>query len=234
MADVQIDNGNFTRIHNEILEHLVSANLNGTELAVVLFVLRKTYGFNKLQDEISLSQFTNAIPVSKETICSALYKLQLVKIIRLVKKGSSKLCSNLWAFNKNYDTWQLVKKTKLVKISRRTSQDLPLPTSQDFLTHKRQRTKDNTKDIRSKMSEEDFTLIWNVYPRHDGGRKKPRDKCLKLDHDLLPRILEAIETQKSSPQWQKDNGQFIPYLITWLNQERWEEEKTNSSDPRFE
>lgn len=146
MADIQIDNGNFTRIHNEILEHLVASNLNGTELAIVIFIIRKTYGYNKLNDEISLSQFCNAIPVSKVTICSALSNLQLVKIIKLVKKGNSLICSNLWHFNKDFDTWQLVKKSKLVKISTPTSKDLPLSTSKENLTYKRQRTKDNTKE----------------------------------------------------------------------------------------
>lgn len=146
MADVQIEGGNFTRIHNGILEHLIASNLNGTEKAIILFLIRKTYGFNKLNDEISLSQFTKAIPVSKWSICLALKHLQLVNIIRLVKKGSSKLCSNLWHFNKDYDTWQLVKKTRLVKFLLPTSQLFTTPTSQEKLTHKRQRTKDNTKE----------------------------------------------------------------------------------------
>jgi phage replication O-like protein O len=114
MASPQVENG-YTRIANEIMEKLISAGLNGTELAVTLFILRKTYGYQKLEDEISISQFLLAIPTSKQSLCSALKTLQLVKIIRLVKKGKSKLCSNLWSFNKDYDTWQLVKKTRLVK-----------------------------------------------------------------------------------------------------------------------
>lgn len=136
MANPQLEDGH-TRIANEILEHIISSNLNGTEMAIILLIIRKTYGFQKLEDEISLSQFCDYIPVSKETICTALHNLQLVKIIRLVKKGSSKICSNLWVFNKDFDSWQLVKKTKLVKISRPTSQVSPPPTSQENLTYKR-------------------------------------------------------------------------------------------------
>ncbi|WP_289445342.1 replication protein, partial [Klebsiella pneumoniae] len=78
-------------------------------------ILRKTYGYNKKEDEISLSQFQKVIPVSKPSICKALNNLQLVNIIKLVKKGKSKNSSNLYCFNKNYDEWQLVKKSKLVK-----------------------------------------------------------------------------------------------------------------------
>ena len=137
MASPQLENGH-TRIANELLERIIASGLNGTELACIFFIIRKIYGFNKKEDEISLSQFLNAIPVSKETICTALHNLQLVKILRLVKKGTSKNSSNLWAFNKDYDTWQLVKKARLVKVSRPTSQDLPPPTSQENLTYKRQ------------------------------------------------------------------------------------------------
>lgn len=116
MASPQKENG-YTPIANEILEKLIASNLNGTEIAVVLFILRKTYGYAKKQDEISISQFLSAIPVTKTSLCSALRNLQLVKIIKLVKKGNSLKSSNLWAFNKDYDTWQLVKKSKLVKKS---------------------------------------------------------------------------------------------------------------------
>ena len=122
MANPQKENG-FTGIANEILEKLISSCLNGTEIAVALHIIRKTYGYNKKQDEISLSQFLLAIPVSKPTICKALNNLQLVKIIKLVKKGKSLNSSNLWVFNKDFDTWQLVKKTKLVKKKKSTSKE---------------------------------------------------------------------------------------------------------------
>lgn len=37
-------------------------------------------------------------------------------------------------------------------------------------------------------------------------------------------MLKAIEVQKKSDQWQRDNGQYIPYPATWLNGRRWEDE----------
>ena len=36
--------------------------------------------------------------------------------------------------------------------------------------------------------------------------------------------MRALETQKKSDQWQRDNGAFIPHASTWLNQQRWEDE----------
>jgi hypothetical protein len=37
-------------------------------------------------------------------------------------------------------------------------------------------------------------------------------------------MVKAIEVQKKSEQWQRDNGQYIPHPSTWLNQRRWEDE----------
>jgi len=37
-------------------------------------------------------------------------------------------------------------------------------------------------------------------------------------------MMTALETQKASEKWLKDNGQYIPNPATWLNQRRWEDE----------
>lgn len=42
--------------------------------------------------------------------------------------------------------------------------------------------------------------------------------------ELFEKILKALEMVKQTEQWEKDNGKFIPYPATWLNQERWTDE----------
>lgn len=37
-------------------------------------------------------------------------------------------------------------------------------------------------------------------------------------------MIAAVEAQCRSTEWQEDNGKYIPYPATWLNQERWEDE----------
>ena len=61
---------------------------------------------------------------------------------------------------------------------------------------------------------------------------KAFDKA-KIDDELLDVILTAIERQKASDQWTKDNGQFIPHPATWLNQKRWEDETIPASKPKI-
>jgi len=57
--------------------------------------------------------------------------------------------------------------------------------------------------------------------------KKPKALAaflkLKPDRALLDRMLAAIDRQKQSRAWRKDNGQFIPHPATWLNNRQWED-----------
>ena len=57
--------------------------------------------------------------------------------------------------------------------------------------------------------------------------KKPKALAtflkLKPDRTLLDRMLEAIDRQKQSRAWRKDNGQFIPHPAIWLNNRQWED-----------
>ena len=78
-----------------------------------------------------------------------------------------------------------------------------------------------------KAHEGRFERFWKAYPKKVSkpGAKKAFDK-LKPTDELLQTMLTAIERQKGSEQWTKDNGQFIPYPATWLNNNRWEDELT--------
>jgi len=77
-----------------------------------------------------------------------------------------------------------------------------------------------------------FDQFWSAYPRHVGKAeaKKQFDK-LKPDVELLGKMLDAIERQKASSQWQRDDGQYIPYPATWLNKKRWEDEVEQTTAP---
>ena len=76
----------------------------------------------------------------------------------------------------------------------------------------------NTRETRGA----EFEKFWSAYPRKE-GKQKARAAFEKVAVPLET-LLEAIERQKSSAQWTKDEGQFIPHPATWLNGKRWEDQ----------
>lgn len=64
MINPQIENG-YTKIATEIIEKFCYYRISGEEWLVLWVVLRKTYGWNKKEDKISLSQFADLTKLSR-------------------------------------------------------------------------------------------------------------------------------------------------------------------------
>lgn len=125
-ATPQTDKG-FIRIatgnsENDILMALAGAKLGGTELSIILCIIRKTWGWSKKEDWISLTQFEKYTKRSRQTIVNAIN--QLVKKNILVKKTIPGI-KTVYGFNKNFSSWEhlLVKKTVPVQKTSTTSKE---------------------------------------------------------------------------------------------------------------
>lgn len=68
----------------------------------------------------------------------------------------------------------------------------------------------------------DFETFWRAYPKKVG--KKAAERAFEKARVPLNTLLDALDRQKDSQQWQRDSGQYIPNPATWLNQGRWEDE----------
>jgi len=81
--------------------------------------------------------------------------------------------------------------------------------------------------FKSKRQEQLFDEFWAQYPkkRSKGQAEKTWVK-LKPDEQLFKAIMAGLERAKTSVDWQKDGGQYIPYPSTWLNAKGWEDEYT--------
>ncbi len=67
-----------------------------------------------------------------------------------------------------------------------------------------------------------FDAWWKIYPKKVG--KEAARKAFAKVKVPVETLISAVESQKSSEQWCKNNGQFIPNPTTWLNQGRWSDE----------
>lgn len=86
---------------------------------------------------------------------------------------------------------------------------------------------DINKDVNSNKNRgsggKEFESFWNAYPRKV-GKEAARKSFSKIPKSEIPNLVPAIENQKQSEQWKKENGRYIPNPATWLNQGRWQDE----------
>jgi len=96
MSSPQVENG-WVQLATELVDVVARMPLAGREFNVVIFIIRKTYGWKKNEDYISLSQFEHGTGIDRTSICRILKKL--------VKKNIIKKSQSVYALNKNYETW---------------------------------------------------------------------------------------------------------------------------------
>lgn len=93
--------------------------------------------------------------------------------------------------------------------------------------------KQNPPTPRKRGEESDgFAEFYAAYPRHQArGKAAKAFRSQGLTRSDLPALLAAIAAQRSTPDWIKESGQFIPYPATWLNDRRWLDEVVTNVVP---
>jgi phage replication O-like protein O len=116
----------FTRIANELMDALARTRIPGEARQVLDAIIRKTYGWQKTSDDISLSQFMLITGLKKPTICKAIKKLISMNII--IKRGCAdslftkqgKAVTSTYSVQKNHKFWKpLPKKETLSHVTQK-------------------------------------------------------------------------------------------------------------------
>ncbi len=102
-AEIQIEEGNYTRLHNAILEALAKARFTGSEYRLLMFLFRKTYGYGKKEDRISLTQWCEGTDMKRTAVCE--YLARLVERRVITKEAVS--LSVTYGFNKYMEQWDM-------------------------------------------------------------------------------------------------------------------------------
>lgn len=70
-----------------------------------------------------------------------------------------------------------------------------------------------------------FAEFWSAYPKKVAKQYALKAwKRLRPDAELHEKIMQAVNAQKRSEQWRRDNGRYIPNPATWLNGGQWDNE----------
>jgi len=101
MANVQPDE--YTRISNVLLDALCKTHLSGTVRQILDTIFRKTYGWHKKTDRISLSQFSECTGLTRRNCLRSINKLEKMNMIIVDRhKNYSE-----YTIQKDFDLWKI-------------------------------------------------------------------------------------------------------------------------------
>ena len=233
MANPRKEDG-FTAIANELLEHIVQTKLNGTQFRVLLFVIRRTYGFQQKTAKMSLSFIANGVGIHRNSVHTTLKQLEAMQIITVTHKTAT--APQEIAVEKDYQKWitanAAVHKPVDSTANRSTdSNDTAVQESADSavrkstdstvnesVDQKRNRERNREKNILCACPF--FETLWAEYPNKKGKAKvtqKAMREMKRLGYEKLHRALERYRAEK--PEWQHwqngstfFNGGYLDYL----------------------
>lgn len=197
MASPQVENG-FTRIANEILEALCRIRIAGEARQVIDVVLRKTYGYGKKEDCISLSQFCLLTGMRRGDVCRAINKAISMNIIKVISKKANGM-GNKYCIVKDFDSWRALAKKqrgvakKLITISKKANKGVAKK------LHTIERVKERVKDNTAETSSAEIPLLIKEFERVDPknktyyGNTTQRKACSFLIGEYgFDRVIEII------------------------------------------
>ena len=202
MADVQKEHGK-TEIANSLLEALARTRIPGEARQVLDFILRKTYGWHKVEDQISLDQFVLGTGLSKVHVCRAIEEV-LLKINIITKKGNVTNIGNtnypIYGIQKDFDKWtSLPKKVTLPKKVKVITNigNIPITNIGNIQKKYIKEPKETTKERYVTF----FEFFWKAYPSRNGKKLEKSetfDRYCQLKEDDFDLINRAVQNYAES------------------------------------
>jgi hypothetical protein len=81
----------------------------------------------------------------------------------------------------------------------------------------------------TEVLEDYFEDFWYKYPKKV-GKEAARKSWNKANPDII-KVIDAINWQRETRQWQAEDGKYIPNPATYLNQGRWMDEAPTEVSP---
>lgn len=183
MANPQKENGS-TDIANELLEIIYSSKFNGTELAIILCVLRYTYGFHRKEHSLSISFIAKAINRHKHEISKYIIKLINDNVLVETKKPSFNSVREV-GINKDYSKWNYYQSVKLLTVSKTTNTTVSKITDTPVSKITDQETKNETK--------KETKNIYGGYGRVKLYKKEYEKLCDEFGKDFIDNQINLLD-----------------------------------------
>ena len=149
---------NFTKVKNDVF--LVMYYLSGAEVKIFFWIYRKTVGYDKKTDGISISQFSENLGISKMQVNRAIKSLKEKKLIKVKPQKNKNGAKYFNRYEINFNTVDTLV-TKCDKGSNKMLQGVV--TKCDKGSNKMLHTKDNNTKNNITKEERENILADNVY-----------------------------------------------------------------------
>lgn len=217
------------------MEALSKQVIKSNARQILDFILRKTYGFNKREDRISLSQFYLGTGIRKQHIVRSIQYLKARNLIFVTQTGYKKY--KIYRFNKDFTTWKNI--TQTGKVTQTGYETLPKQVTPIY-------TKDtNTKDtiVRKHSfppSQSHFYKKWESVFKNKYAADFGKDGKIFKD---LAKFMEQVEIISLidkffsiSDDFLEKSGYTVGVFKTQVNKlraQKTEYKKEGKFDPRY-
>ena len=196
MANPQTENG-FLKIANELFEALMKTHFSSEETKVLRAIMRKTFGFHKTWDEISLSQIGDMTGLLRQNIHDTIVKLEKRNIINRESLGPYR--GYKLKVQKNYDEWIDLRKSTLNRVQS-SKQSTVIQT--EFKEYSEQSTKESSKQSTTKDNKE--TIQNKPSNRKNDSRLEYSEEAKRLAHLFLKKsgiTLKEYKKEHTLKKW---------------------------------
>lgn len=203
---------NSFQLPNALVDDKYLVELKGSPLAMYIFIVRKTRGWQKDCDRISLSQFSDFTGYGKDAVLTGVDKLV---DLGLIKRSTFENKTSFYELNDQPLPLELVlsenplaeNTTSAVGKSAKLLSENPLH---------------NNKENNLNKTNAHFEEFWKAYPSIK-DKKRAEQKFMKIDFKKNPfeKIMASLEQLKKTDDWLKESGKYVPMASTWINGERW-------------
>ena len=81
---------NFTRFPNEVLEAIISGRYTEMQMTAILYIIRKTYGWHKSCDSISIKKMAEETGYARRAMLRTITQLEELNVISVERPGIGK------------------------------------------------------------------------------------------------------------------------------------------------
>lgn len=219
MANPQKENGS-TDIANELLEVIYSYKFNGTELAIILCILRYTYGFHRKEHSLSISFISKAINRHKLEVSKYINKLVKDNVLIEYEKPSFSSVRQV-GINKDYSKWNDYQLVKLLTPSKNTNTTVSKITNRGV-------SKITNQETKNKQTKKETKNIYGEFGRIKLTQKEYDKLCEDFTKEVIDQQIISLDEYVESNNNKNKYTNFNLVLRKSLREKWFEKKKTQA------